>query len=97
MFFCLFLCHYSDCEMFFLMIRLPPRSTRTYTLFPYTTLFRSHHREVGKGAEIGEIEAAGVGLPGRADQPRPVHRETHRQVLDGDVVDDLVEIGRAHV
>src|SRR3546814_20415948 len=26
---------------FFLMIRRPPRSTRTYTLFPYTTLFRS--------------------------------------------------------
>src|SRR3546814_12544817 len=25
----------------FLMIRLPPRSTRTDTLFPYTTLFRS--------------------------------------------------------
>src|SRR3546814_18494803 len=25
----------------FLMIRRPPRSTRTYTLFPYTTLFRS--------------------------------------------------------
>src|SRR3546814_6289297 len=25
----------------FLMIRPPPRSTRTYTLFPYTTLFRS--------------------------------------------------------
>src|SRR3546814_1657054 len=24
------------------MIRLPPRSTRTYTLFPYTTLFRSN-------------------------------------------------------
>src|SRR3546814_17966823 len=23
------------------MIRLPPRSTRTYTLFPYSTLFRS--------------------------------------------------------
>src|SRR3546814_5150479 len=23
------------------MLRLPPRSTRTYTLFPYTTLFRS--------------------------------------------------------
>src|SRR3546814_21137117 len=27
---------------FFLMIRRPPRSTRTDTLFPYTTLFRSH-------------------------------------------------------
>src|SRR3546814_11709683 len=30
------------CSMlFFLMIRRPPRSTRTDTLFPYTTLFRS--------------------------------------------------------
>src|SRR3546814_13237293 len=27
--------------MFFLIIQRPPRSTRTYTLFPYTTLFRS--------------------------------------------------------
>src|SRR3546814_3424248 len=30
--------------IFFLMIRRPPRSTRTDTLFPYTTLFRSKHR-----------------------------------------------------
>src|SRR3546814_17321918 len=30
------------CFFFFLMIRRPPRSTRTDTLFPYTTLFRSH-------------------------------------------------------
>src|SRR3546814_11510742 len=29
---------------FFLMIRRPPRSTRTDTLFPYTTLFRSFVR-----------------------------------------------------
>src|SRR3546814_19702353 len=28
--------------IFFLMIRLPPRSTRTDTLFPYTTPFRSY-------------------------------------------------------
>src|SRR3546814_8158967 len=28
------------------MIRRPPRSTRTDTLFPYTTLFRSHRRRV---------------------------------------------------
>src|SRR3546814_11662511 len=28
-------------NIFFLMIRRPPRSTRTDTLFPYTTLFRS--------------------------------------------------------
>src|SRR3546814_10710614 len=33
------------CELFFfLMIRRPPRSTRTDTLFPYTTLFRSPRR-----------------------------------------------------
>src|SRR3546814_575365 len=31
---------------FFLMIRRPPRSTRTDTLFPYTTLFRSGMREI---------------------------------------------------
>src|SRR3546814_1924835 len=29
------------------MLRRPPRSTRTYTLFPYTTLFRSHRRASG--------------------------------------------------
>src|SRR3546814_12853374 len=29
------------CFIFFLMIRRPPRSTRTDTLFPYTTLCRS--------------------------------------------------------
>src|SRR3546814_4003250 len=33
------LCFYH--LLFFLMIRRPPRSTRTDTLFPYTTLFRS--------------------------------------------------------
>src|SRR3546814_10200001 len=31
----------SSYSCFFLMIRRPPRSTRTDTLFPYTTLFRS--------------------------------------------------------
>src|SRR3546814_16347076 len=40
----LFLCPVSTLSLhcfFFLMIRRPPRSTRTDTLFPYTTLFRS--------------------------------------------------------
>src|SRR3546814_18305917 len=32
---------YCELLFFFLMIRRPPRSTRTDTLFPYTTLFRS--------------------------------------------------------
>src|SRR3546814_2884581 len=36
------MCSCSVCVcVFFLMIRRPPRSTRTDTLFPYTTLFRS--------------------------------------------------------
>src|SRR3546814_10506744 len=34
---------YTSLVFFFLMIRRPPRSTRTDTLFPYTTLFRSDH------------------------------------------------------
>src|SRR3546814_9047388 len=40
------------------MIRRPTRSTRTDTLFPYTTLFRSTNR--GLGAAISECCVAGV-------------------------------------
>src|SRR3546814_7840352 len=54
------------------MIRRPPRSTRTDTLFPYTTLFRSHGAvaqadqrnfmlieiAIGIGLEIGEAVCA---------------------------------------
>src|SRR3546814_19681156 len=45
------------------MIRRPPRSTRTDTLFPYTTLFRSLLVEhVGQVAERGqEVVAGGAG------------------------------------
>src|SRR3546814_1065804 len=50
------------CLLFFLMIRRPPRSTRTGTLFPYTTLFRSvrkgqqgcHHLTDGQRRRRGE-------------------------------------------
>src|SRR3546814_13123020 len=41
--------------VFFLMIRRPPRSTRTDTLFPYTTLFRS---EDARQAMVGMAEIA---------------------------------------
>src|SRR3546814_12875194 len=37
---------------FFLMLRRPPRSTRTDPLFPYTTLFRSHNFRVGAAARV---------------------------------------------
>src|SRR3546814_11013486 len=46
---------------FFLMIRRPPRSTRTDTLFPYTTLFRSVRRS-------RRARAARVGRPAIADR-----------------------------
>src|SRR3546814_3485123 len=49
--------------LFFLMIRPPPRSTRTYTLFPYTTLFRSHQDD----AEIGAVQPEAVEDPRDVD------------------------------
>src|SRR3546814_8857562 len=48
---------------FFLMIRRPPRSTRTDTLFPYTTLFRSVLPGRAKGlhlADDGRAQAEAV-------------------------------------
>src|SRR6059058_4203609 len=38
--------------VFFLMIRRPPRSTRRYTLFPYTTLFRSTMLTGANGSHV---------------------------------------------
>src|SRR3546814_14389705 len=63
------------CDFFFLMIRRPPRSTRTDTLFPYTTLFRSMVRAVD-GATVpatGEIEDPHDLLPRRASRISAAH------------------------
>src|SRR3546814_10042937 len=51
------------------MIRLPPRSTRTDTLFPYTTLFRSP-RQAPDGEDPARIlpQRAVEGDPARAGQ-----------------------------
>src|SRR3546814_15585504 len=40
------------------MIRRPPRSTRTDTLFPYTTLFRSYLRQGGSSYGMDTVVAA---------------------------------------
>src|SRR3546814_1588133 len=55
---------------FFLMIRRPPRSTRTDTLFPYTTLLRS------SGCKRRRTDAAAFrpGHGGNSRQSRPLHR-----------------------
>src|SRR3546814_10077845 len=47
------------------MIRRPPRSTRTDTLFPYTTLFRSSFH--GHQRRTGHHHGAVVNLPGDDD------------------------------
>src|SRR3546814_15959929 len=52
---------------FYLMIRRPPRSTRTYSLFPYTTLFRSVDdamHATRAAVEEGIVPGGGVGLLG---------------------------------
>src|SRR3546814_2593544 len=62
--------------VFFLMIRRPPRSTRTDTLLPYTTLFRS-----GAGP-VGSEPVAHVGV----DLALEPHHEQHghEQESEGD-------------
>src|SRR3546814_11644192 len=65
------------------MIRLPPRSTRTDTLFPYTTLFRSLEVDaVGRRrAALGQL---GEGLVERRLGARP-----ERGMVGGDVLQAL--------
>src|SRR3546814_20873315 len=79
---------------FFLMIRRPPRSTRTDTLFPYTTLFRSDHERTRRAHQTlrtgpGTDPATGpVATPGAPNRLR-----AHPQGCAG----LCGEIGRAHV
>src|SRR3546814_3704629 len=47
------------------MIRRPPRSTRTDTLFPYTTLFRSHVGDAGYAHAHGVLRAERIHLRDR--------------------------------
>src|SRR3546814_5366907 len=61
--------------VFFLMIRRPPRSKRTDTLFPYTTLFRSRRRNAGDGARAWRgdqpLSRCRRLSAGRRDSPAP--------------------------
>src|SRR3546814_10091259 len=53
----------SSVLVFFVMIRRPPRSTRTDTLFPYTTLFRSIEPKVGTDGGMIRVVSAAVIAP----------------------------------
>src|SRR3546814_1247895 len=71
------------------MIRRPPRSTRTDTLFPYTTLFRSHEALVLAEAALAQrMHDRGADLHGgalAADRGADAEREDGQQDLaDGD-------------
>src|SRR3546814_1982368 len=73
------------------MIRRPPRSTRTDTLFPYTTLFRSLLADLGEEQRgqrrgLGRLEHDGVaGSQCRGDLPgQHQQREVPRDHLGGD-------------
>src|SRR3546814_17863435 len=69
------------------MIRRPPRSTRTDTLFPYTTLFRSsdlrdhrrHHRSVLLADQAHGAAGAGRAVLAQRRRARwqPVERASH--------------------
>src|SRR3546814_19625268 len=74
------------CFFFFLMLRRPPRSTRTDTLFPYTTLFRSEHPQIGACARAFQIPRRGAAAPGAS------HRHL---IVTGPLLRRPVEIVRA--
>src|SRR3546814_13179902 len=54
------MCSFCCCVFVFLMIRRPPRSTRTDTLFPYTTLFRSRIGELADEPEHPQTPLDGL-------------------------------------
>src|SRR3546814_15499326 len=80
------------------MIRRPPRSTRTDTLFPYTTLFRS-----GGGGVVVDLTCEGGAKAGQVGAAIPlrdvVSEAEHRLViavgpLHGDLDREAVALGR---
>src|SRR3546814_5686975 len=58
------------------MIRRPPRSTRTDTLFPYTTLFRSHGDGLARRVQYRRAGSQGLWRPlcSHRFRNRPRHR-----------------------
>src|SRR3546814_4017285 len=88
----------------FFMIRRPPRSTRTDTLFPYTTLFRSYWmthnqaQELGGKVRAGEkgtaIVFAGAVTP-KDESGQPVEREGERSEEHTSELQSLMRISYA--
>src|SRR3546814_1442811 len=62
------------------MIRQPPRSTRSYTLFPYPTLFRSRVLPAGKRNFIASDESCPLGVRHQVQSGKP----SGRAILSGE-------------
>src|SRR3546814_14602891 len=77
----------------FLTRRRPPRSTRTYTLFPYTTLFRSSREIVEEGTAnvVGRCHARELGILSVCDK-RGNNRHPHRAARSEIRRDSLAQI-----
>src|SRR3546814_10013229 len=75
------------------MIRRPPRSTRTDTLVPYTTLFRSADHTVKVGA--GDVERPVVRCAGREDDRvvEPDKLVDRHVAADRDMADEADIVG----
>src|SRR3546814_9516553 len=78
---------------FFLMIRRPPRSTRTDTLFPYTTLFRSLKGQGGlenlKGVTVPVRISGPFSAPGYQVQWKDIGSRAVKQAVQQGLLDLL--------
>src|SRR3546814_9015096 len=80
----------------FLMIRRPPRSTRTDTLFPYTTIFRSTGALVPLGTLVEVKDVSGPNLVQRYNMyvSVPVQGNAAPGVSTGDALDIMEGLAR---
>src|SRR3546814_15760088 len=77
--------------VFFLMIRRPPRSTRTDTLFPYTTLFRSHRGSSQWFDDSGWRELAHISLDDWCMGRRPRYHDDLCPVIHLELLHDTAK------
>src|SRR3546814_5496798 len=85
----------SVCIVFFLMLRRPPRSTRTDTLFPYTTLFRSWHPSGSPCPGQGSRESRRSRSAGSSGRPPTADIYTQRSEEHTSELQSLMRISYA--
>src|SRR3546814_14036166 len=78
------------------MIRRPPRSTRTDTLFPYTTLFRSARAQAVGRRETARRDRADAAQESAAADPRRSDERARQPHRSGDPGYARADCGAAH-